>query len=454
MTGRRLSTAEAAARLGVKPQTLYAYVSRGLIDRRRTATGSTYDAADVERLARGGRHPAGPAGGAWTFTTEITLIEADRYAYRGTDAVALSRCRRFEEVAGWLWTGQWPDPSDEPWAPAAPVAEVVAAATGVLPAGTPPADRLRVAAAAAATADPWRHDRAPAAVVSTAKGLLAAMVDALPAVGAAASGGPGAGDGAGGFGAGGSADASGRTEAGGFGGAVGGAGGSGAAGAGAGGGACAGAHRSGGGLADRLWPRLSRLPATTQRVAVLDAALVLLADHELAASTLAARTAAAMGADPYAVVGAGLGAASGPFHAASSLEVLPLLTRAEQVGAAVALGEALSRGPMVHGFGQPLYAGGDPRGKELLGRQRQLLEVGRDPDVVEDLVTLAAQRQLPSPNIDFALAALAFRTAMVPGASEAVFLLARSAGWIAHALEEYQQRTRFRARAIYVGERD
>jgi citrate synthase len=395
VTGRRLTTAEAAARLGVKPATLYAYVSRGVLDRVRTPAGSTFDAADIERLAHGSRR--GRVDAAPAFVTEVTLIEDGVLRYRGLDAVELSRTRSFEEVAGWLWTGGWSPPA--PWAAPPEIASAATAASATLGADCAPADRWRVAVAAAATADPLRHDRAPAAVATAARGVIAALVDLLPLVAAPVP-----------------SDDPGPPP-----------------------------------LARRLWPRLSPLPATGARIATLDAALVLMADHEVAASTLAARTAAAFGADPYAVLLTGMASASGPLHAASSLEVRPVLARAERHGARVALGEVLGRGGGVHGFGQPLYPDGDPRARELLGR----LGAGTSSSLaaVDGVVDLAAARGMPPPNCDFALAALAHVGLMVPGASEAIFVLARCAGWIAHALEEYAQRTAFRVRASYVGSR-
>ncbi|MHB1929964.1 MAG: citrate/2-methylcitrate synthase [Acidimicrobiales bacterium] len=388
-----MTTAEAAARLGVKPATLYAYVSRGLLTRTRTRGGSRFDAAEVERLALGGRRARTPA--PLGFVTALTLVEGGRYRYRGLDAVELSRTRRFEDVAAWLWLASWPE-QPEPWEATAGTEAVAEAAAAVGPHATP-AERWRVAVAAAAAADPLRHDRHPPAVAAAARGLLAALVEVLPvaAVRPPAAAVPDS-------------------------------------------------------LAARLWARLSPLPATAAHVAVLDAALVLLADHELAASTLAARTAASFGADPYNVVLAGMAAASGPLHAASSLEVRPVLARARANGPAVALGEVLRRGSAVHGFGQPLYPDGDPRATELLGRLRGLLG---PLDGVDGLLSLAARRGMPPPNVDLALAALAEATLMVPGASEAIFVLARSAGWVAHALEEYAGRTSFRLRASYVGPR-
>ncbi|NVI89846.1 citrate/2-methylcitrate synthase, partial [Actinomadura sp. BRA 177] len=63
----------------------------------------------------------------------------------------------------------------------------------------------------------------------------------------------------------------------------------------------------------------------------------------------------------------------------------------------------------------------------------------------------AERRRLPAPNVDFALAALGAVAGLVPGAGEAVFAVARTTGWLAHALEEYARRTPLRPRAVYVG---
>jgi citrate synthase len=61
------------------------------------------------------------------------------------------------------------------------------------------------------------------------------------------------------------------------------------------------------------------------------------------------------------------------------------------------------------------------------------------------------RRALPEPNIDFALATLAGVAGMVPGAGEAIFAVARTAGWIAHAMEEYDRNAPIRPRGIYTG---
>ncbi len=108
---RRLTTREAAELLGVKPETVYAYVSRGQLGSRRTpgGRGSTFDAKEVRALARRNRRDSGtPAasGQELAVRTRITLIESDRFYYRGVDAVELAARHSYEEVAEWLWTGR------------------------------------------------------------------------------------------------------------------------------------------------------------------------------------------------------------------------------------------------------------------------------------------------------------------------------------------------------------
>ena len=109
--GDRLTTAEAAARLGVKAETLYAYVSRGLVERRRGPGGSTYSAADIDAMASTGRRARELPPLA--FPSSLTTIADGACAYRGRDIVDLSRTSTFERVSEWLWTAA--DVSEPRW---------------------------------------------------------------------------------------------------------------------------------------------------------------------------------------------------------------------------------------------------------------------------------------------------------------------------------------------------
>src|SRR6266568_4105161 len=280
-----LTAAEAARRLGVKPATLYAYVSRGVLSRGKVADGraSLFDAGEVERLARRGR-PRRPAGAAdITVESAITEINGDSLRFRGLDATRLAVSRTFEEVAELLWTGEF-RPAGEPWQ-ARPVALAAGrAAQAALPARTLPLERLQVIVPAMAATDPLRLQLDQAAVLAAGRNIIAGMVDCLPAPAPAPASAPGPAP----------APASAPAPA----------------------PASAPAAEP---VAERLWSRLCERRASPGLLRAVSAALVLLADHELAASTLAARAAASVRADPYAVVGTGLGAVSGALHGGASL---------------------------------------------------------------------------------------------------------------------------------------
>src|SRR6185312_13698537 len=109
-----LTSREVADRLGVRLETVYAYVSRGVLTSRRAATGrgSTFDRAEVDALLdreRRGRPGRAPRPSTWrgpVVDTDITLIEGGRLFLRGVDAVALARGGDLERAAQWLWTGE------------------------------------------------------------------------------------------------------------------------------------------------------------------------------------------------------------------------------------------------------------------------------------------------------------------------------------------------------------
>jgi citrate synthase len=188
-------------------------------------------------------------------------------------------------------------------------------------------------------------------------------------------------------------------------------------------------------------------------IAALNAALVLLADHELAASTLAAGWRRRR-ADPYAVVGAALGAVSGPLHGGASRAARLMIEAAATVGPEAALADALVSYGAYPGFGQRLYPEGDPRAVALLPYVRAIEGRTATVRVLDAVAEVARARVGVHPNIDFALAGLSHVSGLPMEAGEIVFAVARTAGWIAHAIEEYgEARLRFRPRAVYVGPR-
>jgi citrate synthase len=333
------------------------------------------------------------------FPSSLTLIDDGRYSYRGADAVTVAVDHRFEEVAEWLWTGTWPD--DARWPFDTSALDQVLAAQAPLPQPCFPLDRYRVITAVAAASDPIRHDTRPDAVVRTARRLLRLLVHGLPrADGREAR----------------------RAEP----------------------------TRT---MAEVLWTRLTRLPRTPERIALLDTALGLLADHELASSTFAARMAAMVRADVYEVVGAGLNVIGGLRHGGASMALEAVFRDAARFGVPRSLDGRLGDGGRLAGFGHSLYPAGDPRATAMLERLSAIDPPGDRLATVQAVLTELDRRGVAPPNVDAGLAALSFCADMPPGSGEAVFALARTAGWIGHALEQYDQPTFIRARVDYIGPR-
>jgi citrate synthase len=413
----RLSTAEAAERLGVKPATLYAYVSRGLLGRERSADGrtSTFDPAEIDRLARPGRARRGRRPAAELLVpSALTAIDRGLPWYRGLAVPELAGTRSFEEVAEWLWNARFPDPVPA-WRASQPALDAGRQAQAALPHGALPLERIRVIAAALPAGDELRLELRPAAVTAAGRSLVAGLVDCLPRRAPRPPGRRGQRE----------ARTPGRPGR---------------------------PPPDAGPIAARLWMGLSPLDPEPELVRVVDAALVLLADHELAASTLAARVAASVRADPYAVASAGLAVVSGSLHGGASLGIEALLDEIDRPDqAASVVGTRLRRGERLRGFGHRLYPDGDPRAATLLARLRATADSSPRMEVVDSLLQAARRRGLPEPNVDLALAALAHVTGMIHGAGEAIFATARTAGWIAHALEEYERNAPIRPRAVYTG---
>ncbi len=369
-----LTASEALSRLGSKPQSLYASVSRGRIRAKSDPADSRkslYNAADVDRLAarsRGRRSATAVAAEAisWgdpVLPSAISTVSNGRLYYRGRDASVLSRTATLEEVAKLLWD-----------------TELASAPTGAGPSMPGPAAALAMLAHLAAISPPGLG-RGPIVLRRDASHVFHAVADALL--------GPGAGP-----------------------------------------------------MHLRLAPRLGHPEAAD----ILRRALVLLADHELNASTFAARVTVSTGASLAAGTLSGLAALNGPLHGVASSAVLALAhdIDADATGAESGLRDWLGEGRVVPGFGHRLYPFGDPRAADLLGA----FEV---PAGYRALLDAADAVIGDYPNVDFALAALAAAFALPPEAPLTIFTLARMAGWLAHMLEQIQSGAIIRPRARYIG---
>jgi citrate synthase len=398
-----MTAREAAQRMGVKVETLYAYVSRGLLTREVGPDGrsSVFDRRQVEALALRGRPRQSSRSTSLNMLIETRLTELTAHGvrYRGVPAGELASTHTFEEVAELLWLGQ--------------LRAGVARWEGDrldLPPGLGAVDAMTVAVALAGAAPPGPRAVAAgtdaAAVAAAGRRLIATVVDALPA---------------------------------------------------AGGGrpprlTLAGRPAVAGTIAGRLWTRLAPRRPAPGMLAALNAALVLLADHDLAASTFGVRVAASTRSDPAGCIATGLGVLRGPLHGGASVLARALLEEASAVGAPRAVGNLLRDGRRVPGFGHKVYTDTDPRAAlllQLLGRASGGTRVVR---IVEDVCAETRDRVGAAANVDLALAALTLANDMPVDAGEAIMATARMAGWLAHAIEEYGEAPlRFRPRASYVG---
>jgi citrate synthase len=177
---------------------------------------------------------------------------------------------------------------------------------------------------------------------------------------------------------------------------------------------------------------------------ILRRALVLLADHELNASTFAARVAASTGTSLSASLLAGLATLAGPLHGSASAGVRMLAAAALRAGPKTAVRDYLAQGHRLPGFGHPLYPNGDPRAIALF-------EHFEPTEIFVDLRKVVEDLTGERPNVDFATSAMATAFDLPPAAPFVIFAIARSVGWIAHVLEQSTTGSLIRPRARYVG---
>lgn len=180
---------------------------------------------------------------------------------------------------------------------------------------------------------------------------------------------------------------------------------------------------------------------------LLDIALICLADHELASSTIAARVSAGTGSHPLAVLLAGLNTLPGDRHARASRLARSLLEQSALTDPATAVNSVPSM--EIPGFGHIVYRSPDPR-FEIIGEA--LAHVAPEVVRLTDSLALEVLRSRSRwPNIDLALAGLELGLALPRGSGELIFTIARMAGMTAHAVEEQDHPLRFRPRANYTG---
>jgi citrate synthase len=422
---RWVDAASAARHLGISVRSLYAYVSRGQVRSMPGERGRPrlYAHADLERLrirrdARAG-HGAVAAGalrwGEPVLDSAITAITPRGPAYRGQLAVELAAAgTAFENVAELLWSGYLPTGRVAWPAGALPVAQLARLLGGT----HTPLEAMPLLVQIVALADPERDDLRPDALVTRGRRLIPLLAAALapgfvPATmteGERSIAGHGPRDSLA------RGNPRGITRA-------------------LGAPSVAQIAARALGLADELAP-------------VLDTALVLLADHELNASSFTARIAASTDADPYACVAAALATLSGRKHGTAPDEVARFVASVGSPEAARAAVRALrKRGEVPPGFGHPLYPAGDPRAPPLLEAAARLAH-GKQ---LRTLLAIIDATTDAAPSVDVGLIALTIALGLPPATGAGLFAVARAAGWLAHALEQRAAGYLLRPRARYIG---
>jgi len=320
-----IAAEDARARLGVRSQTLYAYVSRGRVSVRpdpHDPRRSLYRAADIaaltERKSRS-RKVSDVAKGAinWgepVLASEITTVSAGRLFYRGRDAIRLAETETLESVARLLRGGHGAalKRTDRPKPPEASDMRA----------------RAFLALAGRAAADPPARGRAALALAVEAATLLDVLTDAVAGV------------------------------------------------------------VGGGAIHNRLalaWGVGPGGPGAD----LIRRILVLVADHELNPSAFAARVAASTGSSLAAAALAGMATLSGPRHGGATAAVVKFAAEAAQLGPREAIASRLTDDRALPGFGHNLYPDGDPRAAALLARFEPPPELARLQDAIAAVTGLA-----------------------------------------------------------------
>jgi citrate synthase len=408
--GDYLSRSEALEILGIKPQTLYCYVSRGYI-RSLPQPGrrsSYYLREDIERVraksvARSGHGPAAASAMRWgepIIETAITEITDHGPRYRSRLAVDLARSgASFESVAEYLWTGEWREHA-RGWRVDDRLGELPNLLTTRIKL-FPEVHILQLFAGVATilgfTRPDGRHKQ-PGSASPCACRVIRAMTGAFGFIGPR------------------------RSFV---------------------------ALDEGEAVAHGL-ARALGIPTDPDQVRALDTALVLIADHELNPATFVARVAASAGSQLHACVGAALGVWVGSLIGLTCDQVEELFAPGVDAAQALTQARAMVReGHKLPGFDLPVYPNGDPRA-EMLIELAQKIDPGAVHEMSEALERIEDELEV-RPVVEIGLAMLCRALGAPEGAAGGIFALGRVAGWVAHVIEQREQSYLIRPRAHFAG---
>jgi citrate synthase len=392
--GRLLTAAEAAERLGIRRSSLYTYVSRGLIQSVALAGSRArlYRQAEVDSLARRrGEAVASPTLGTQSIEGAVGVVDSALGEaldagpmYRGHLATKLFDTS-FEAVAELLWGGELRN--DLPEWRARGLGLLPMEGSALVPPGLRPVQTLSLVVGALGSRDPDRFGASPTSERYIARRLLLRMA-AMVGLG--------------------------KDPA-----------------------RCGPALKTGA-VAPTLTMALGLLPEPS-KVRAVELALIASADGPLDRSSWAARSAASAGADLYACLSSALAVFAAPAQAGLFEQVEALAAEAAELGPAEAIQARGRRGAGLPGFGLAPWPQADPRVPALLDSAAEHA-VGSVPvlALVEAARRIRDKRGL-GPSLPVALVAVSLSLGLPPGSAEILFAVGRSAGWIAHVLEQRHQ---------------
>ena len=349
-------------------------------------------------------------------TSSICYLDGDRgvLAYFGYDIHDLARGASFEEVCYLLWHGQLPNRSElgdlqSQLAADRPLAEPILRLMKQLPANDG-MDMLRTLTSALGQYDPLTGDNSPKANFRKAVRLTAQIASIVATYGRMkAGGGPIQPDPALGH------------------------------------------------AANFLYMLTGERPSALATRA-FDIALVLHADHELNASTFAARVSAATLTDMYSAIVGAIGALKGPLHGGANADVMRLLIEIGEDASPEKVDEAirsrLARKVKIPGFGHRVYRTEDPRATHLRRMSKELGEKAGNTrwfEMSRRIETLVTGEKTLYPNVDFYSASTYHTLGIDIDLYTPIFAVSRISGWTAHCLEQYANNRLIRPRTDYIG---